>query len=86
MSASPYFHSDSDSVRFTVVIGEVRVGASVGRLALHHRFCPAMSDDDALQTYLRHASDIDEAVRRRIAEGAREPVMLREFDLRRNPG
>ncbi len=80
--AAAFFHPDSDAVRFWVAVGEVLVGASVGRRTLHHRFCPTALDDDPLQTYQRFAAEIDAAVRRRVGEGALEPVMLREFDLR----
>jgi hypothetical protein len=34
-----------------------------------------------METYQSHAEDIEAAVRRRLAQGAKEPVMLREFDL-----
>jgi hypothetical protein len=35
-----------------------------------------------MQTYQDNAADIEAAVRRRLAQGSREPVMLREYDLR----
>ncbi|MDT8997755.1 hypothetical protein RQP53_00535 [Paucibacter sp. APW11] len=79
----PFYHHESGTVRFWVLIEEAVIGASVGRLALHYRYCPEARDDDPLATYLSHASEVDEAVRLRWAEGALEPVMLREFDLRR---
>ena len=41
-----------------------------------------MADDDPLETYKAHAQDINDAVRRRVAQGSLEPVMVREFDLR----
>jgi hypothetical protein len=34
-----------------------------------------------METYRSHSEDIDAAVRRRMARGAREPVMVREPDL-----
>ena len=34
-----------------------------------------------LETYALDAAEIDAAVRKRVAGGAREPVMLRDFDL-----
>ena len=35
-----------------------------------------------MQTYADNSADIEAAVRRRLAQGSREPVMLREYDLR----
>ncbi len=81
--APAFFHADTDAVRFWVAVGEVSVGASVSRCTLHHRYCPSALDDDPLQTYQRFAAEIDTAVRRRVGEGALEPVMLREYDLRK---
>lgn len=82
MSDAPFFHDESSSVRFWVLVDGKPLGASVSRQALHHRYRPTMQDDDPLQTYLANAGDIEAAVRRRLAEGSREPVLLREYDLR----
>jgi hypothetical protein len=49
---------------------------------LHYRFNPGKQDDDALATYLANAAEIDAVVRRRVAAGSIEPVMLREHDLK----
>ena len=59
----------------------LRIGASIGKETLHYRYRPDGRDEDPMETYQSHAEDIEAAVRRRIAQGAREPVMLREFDL-----
>lgn len=82
MSESPFFHEASASVRFWVVVDGKPFGASVGREALHQRYRPTTLGDDPLETYTANAPDIEAAVRRRIAQGSREPVMLREYDLR----
>jgi hypothetical protein len=82
MSDAPYFHDDSASVRFSILVDGKPFGASVSRQALHHRYRPTMQDDDPLDTYLANAADIEAAVRRRVAQGSREPVLLREYDLR----
>jgi len=82
MSDSPFFHDDSASVRFWIMVDGQPLGASVSRAALHHRYRPTMHDDDPLETYLANADDIEAAVRRRLAQGSREPVLLREYDLR----
>jgi len=77
-----FFHEDSAAVRFWVQVGDIFVGATISKLTLHYRFEPLRTDDDALATYLAHAGEIDAAVRRRVAAGSREPVMLREWDVR----
>lgn len=82
MSDAPFFHDESRSVRFWILVDGKPFGASVSREALHHRYRPTMHDDDPLQTYLANAADIEAAVRRRLAQGSREPVLLREHDLR----
>lgn len=82
MPIAPFFHADSASVRFWVEVEGVLVGATVGKAALHYRFNPGRQDDEPLATYLAHAVEIDDVVRRRVAGGSIEPVMLREFDLR----
>lgn len=82
MSDAPYFHDDSGSVRFSILVDGKPFGASVSRQALHHRYRPTMQDDDPLDTYLANAADIEAAVLRRVAQGSREPVLLREYDLR----
>ena len=85
MSDQAYFHADSASVRFWVTVGDQQVGAMVSKAALHYRFMPHASDDDALVTYRAHADELAAVVRRRVAGGSIEPVMLREFDLRPLP-
>lgn len=81
MPPDPYFHPDSESVRFWVTIEKLPVGASVGQRVLHYSFRAGCTDGDPLQTYRAHAQTLADAVRRRVAAGAIEPVMLRESDL-----
>ena len=85
MSQPPYFHTESAAVRFWVQVDGVPVGASVSGQTLHYRFRPTAQGEDPLETYKAYADDIDAAVRRRVAQGSIEPVMLREFDLRPQP-
>ena len=85
MTQAPFFHSDSGAVRFWVPIDDQVVGASISRETLHHRFRPGVQGDDPLETFNTYASDIIAAVKRRVAQGSIEPVMLREYDLRQ-PG
>ena len=77
-----YLHLESDSVRFWVLVDTTWVGAMISRRCLHHRFQPQAVDEDPMQTYLTFEQDIHAAVRRRVAAGSLEPVMLREHDLR----
>ncbi len=79
---APFFHDASGTVRFWIGVGDRLLGASVSREALHHRYRPGAQGDDPLETYQAHRGEIEEAVRRRLAQGSIEPVMLREYDLR----
>ena len=85
-AGATYFHEPSDSVRFWVDVGGTWVGATVSRYTLHHRYCPGGHTDDAMETHRTHLAELEAAVRARVAKGSIEPVMLREFDLRVEPG
>ncbi|MBC7995773.1 MAG: DUF1488 family protein [Rhizobacter sp.] len=85
MTQAPFFHADSGAVRFWVPIDDKLVGCSISRETLHHRFRPGVQGDDPLETFNTYSSDIIAAVKRRVAQGSIEPVMLREYDLRQ-PG
>lgn len=76
------YHDASGSVRFWVLHAGRLMGASVSREALHYRYRPGASGDDPLETFQLNVAEIEAIVRRRYEEGAREPVMLREHDLR----
>lgn len=81
MSDAPYFHDASGSVRFWVDLeGTQFVSASIGREALRYHFRTTESADP-LETFGHHVEEIEAAVRRRLSQGAMEPVMLRENDL-----
>lgn len=80
-SDAPFFHESSDTVRFWVLVDGHWIGASIGRAALHHRYRPNAQGEDPLETFRANVADIEAAVRRRLAQGSREPIMLREFDL-----
>ncbi len=78
----PYFHADSNAVRFSVAIDAgTRIGASIGTRTLHYRFRTEVNETNALSIYEAHRDEIDAAVRRRVATGSIEPVMVREHDL-----
>jgi hypothetical protein len=82
MSEPAFFHQPSGTVRFWVLVDGLSVGASIGKEVLHYRYQPLAIDDDPLATYTAHAAEIDAAVRRRVAGGSTEPVMLRDPDVR----
>lgn len=82
MQQSPFFHLESGTVRFWVALdGGALVGATISKETLHYRFRGDLSGTDAVATYMANRDDIDAAVRRRVASGSVEPVMLREFDV-----
>jgi len=77
-----HYHGDTDALRFWVLLPDQSViGASIQRHVLQHRFQGRADGSDALAVYAAHRALIDVAVARRAAQGAREPVMLREHDL-----
>jgi len=82
MSQAAFFHDESGRVRFWVSIDGVDVGASVTREALHYRYSPQTQGEDPLVTFRTNLLRLENAVRRRVASGSIEPVMLRESDLR----
>ena len=79
-----FFHPDTKAVRFSVQIDDQSVGASITQSTLHYRFRPTAVNEDPLDTYAANIKQIEDAVRRRVAEGSIEPVMVREFDLRQD--
>lgn len=85
MTDPTFFHEASETVRFWVDVDGREMGASVGRMALHHRYRPNAQGEDPLETFRENRADIEAAVRRRVSQGSLEPVMLREYDLRVPP-
>ena len=86
MLQAPYFDVTSATVRFWVPIDDVPIGASIHKVTLHYLYKSHMNDDDALATYLQNSAVIGAAVRRRVAAGSREPVILQDADVRAVPG
>lgn len=82
MSTEPFFHIESGTVRFWVQVDDLLVGASIGKETLHYCYQPQSTDDEPLATYAAHAAELEGAVRRRVASGSIEPVMLRDADVR----
>ncbi len=81
-----FYHQDSEAVRFWVSIADGFVGASIRSAVLRHHFNPDGGKEEPIEIYARHAAEIGAAVERRVALGSREPVMLREPDLRPDAG
>ena len=81
MSYEPYFHDASASVRFWVPEGESGIGAIIGREILSYCFRGRSNEGDPMKIYTAHRDQIHAAVTRRVAEGAREPVILKRHDL-----
>ncbi|MCR5867929.1 MAG: DUF1488 family protein [Aquincola tertiaricarbonis] len=78
----PFFDPASATVRFWVTQeGQPPVAASIGGATLRYHFQAQGAGDDLVAAYVAHARQIDEAVRRRLAAGSREPVMLRDPDV-----
>ncbi|KQP35853.1 DUF1488 family protein [Pseudorhodoferax sp. Leaf274] len=86
MSTEAFFHDDSGTVRFWVQLDQGHIGAMVRKETLHYRFHPQGVNDDPLATYRDHAAEIDSAVRRRVAAGSAEPILLRDGDIAPRPG
>ncbi|MEO7852797.1 MAG: hypothetical protein ABIR94_11180 [Rubrivivax sp.] len=81
MTPAAFYHQDSDAVRFWVPVADGFVGAMIRKATLQYRFRPKGSEEEPLETYARHAAELDAAVQRRVAQGSLEPVMLRDHDL-----
>ena len=82
MSQETFFHHESGTVRFWVPVNDALVGAMISKETLHYCYHPHGNGDDALETFSANEGALHDAVRRRVASGSLEPVMLREADLR----
>jgi hypothetical protein len=82
---TPFFHLPSGTVRFWVLVGGQFVGSSIRREILHYRYHATRTDDDPMVTYAANISELHAAVRRRVAKGSIEPVMLRDADIQAAP-
>ena len=77
-----FHHLPSGTVRFWVLLADGQVmGASIRREILHYRYRPTQTNDDPMDTYAANLAELHAAVRRRVARGSIEPVMLRDADL-----
>jgi hypothetical protein len=82
MQPAAFFHEPSGAVRFWVPTDDGSfTGASISKETLHYRFKADLSGANAVAIYAAHRVEIGAAVRRRIARGSIEPVMLREADV-----
>jgi len=77
-----FYHLDSGTLRFWVVQPDgSAVGALIRKEILHYGLRGEVDGGDALALYARHRAGLEDAVRRRVASGSLEPVMLREPDV-----
>jgi hypothetical protein len=81
-----FYHQDSEAVRFWVSVADGFVGASIRTAVLRYHFNPDGFREEPIEIYARHAAELGAAVQRRVTLGSREPVMLREPDLRPDAG
>jgi hypothetical protein len=77
----PTFDLASGALRFWVDVDGKAVGASMSKQALHYRLLGDASGSDAVAVYHAHRAELEAAVRRRLAAGSLEPILLREADL-----
>jgi|LauGreDrversion4_2_1035121.scaffolds.fasta_scaffold879923_2 hypothetical protein len=77
----PYLDEPSSSVRFQVTMNGVLCNASINQQALLHCFKAMSGASNLLDIYNHHSQKIHEAALRRLAQGARAPVMLRESNF-----
>ena len=72
---------DAHIVRFWVTVDGKAVSAMVSDASLRCCFVPAQPRKTALAIFGEHLAELDEMVRRRIAAGSAEPVMLHDSDF-----
>jgi hypothetical protein len=77
------FDPVSRTVRFVVPLKDTWIRASINRQALRQHF--GASDDTLVASYNAHQDEIHAAVSRRLAQGALEPVNLRESNFPQRP-
>ena len=82
---APFFHEDSGCVRFWVPIAGIAVGAAVDRETLQRLPESPSASGDPVAAFRANQAEIEDAVRRRVAAGGIEPVVIREPDLRLGP-
>ena len=85
ITPEPFLHLPSGTVRFWVPVDGQFVGSSIRREILHYRYHATQTDDDPMVTYAANVAEIHAAVRRRVAKGSIEPVMLRDADIQAAP-
>jgi predicted secreted protein len=82
MDTSPYFDLGTGRLRFWVTIDDSsHLGATITKETLHYRFHGQQDGSDAVAVYQANSQCINDAVRRRADAGAREPIVLRDFDV-----
>ena len=81
MRLLPIFHDAARTVRFWVPVNGVAVCAMVDEATLRCCFVPPQPRESALSLVGAHQKELDDIVRRKIAAGSVEPVMLHDSDF-----
>jgi hypothetical protein len=81
MRPFPIFHDAARTVRFWVPVDGTSVCALVSGATLRCCFAPADPGRTVLAIFGAHLAELDEMVRRKVAAGFLEPVMLHDSDF-----
>jgi hypothetical protein len=81
METSPHVNSAADSAQFEVRLADGQVTAFITESSWRARFGDGCSDSGFLEMLVANEAILDAAVARRVAAGARQPVVLRSTDL-----
>ena len=74
-------HDAARTVRFWVPVNGISVCAIVDEATLRCCFVPPQPRESALSLVRKHQLELDDIVRRKVADGFLEPVMLHDSDF-----
>lgn len=81
MQATPHLNASAGSAQFQVRLADREVTAFISESSWRARFGDGCSDAGFLEVLVANEAVLDAAVARRVAAGARQPVVLRSTDL-----
>ena len=81
MRLLPIPHDAAHTVRFWVPVNGIPVCAIVDEATLRCCFVPPQPRESALSLVRLHQRELDDIVRRKVADGFLEPVMLHDSDF-----
>ncbi|MBS0447600.1 MAG: hypothetical protein JSR59_16785 [Proteobacteria bacterium] len=81
METSPHLNALAGNAQFQVRLAGRPVTAFISESSWRARFGDGCSDSGFLETLVANEALLDAAVARRVAAGARQPVVLRSTDL-----